>query len=54
MSDFQLVFDFLLNIMTSIARLYTSNFLFALSLSLVILKIVIDVIYKIRIKFFKG
>lgn len=53
MADIQLIFDFLLNIWESVANMLLQHFILTLSFSLVILKILVDVLYKIRIKFFK-
>lgn len=54
MADIQLIFDFLMNILQSLGNLMLQHFILTLSFSLVILKILVDVLYKIRIKFFKG
>lgn len=52
MSDLQLIFDFLMQILTTLSNLMLDHFILTLSLSLVILKLLVDVLYKIRIKFF--
>lgn len=54
MADLQLIFDFLMNILQTLAGLMLEHFILTVSFSLVILKILVDVLYKIRIKFFKG
>lgn len=54
MADITLIFNFLMNILNTLANLMLEHFILTLSFSLVILKILVDVLYKIRIKFFKG
>lgn len=54
MADLQLIFDFLMNILQSLSTLIMQHFILTVSFSLIILKILVDVLYKIRIKFFRG
>lgn len=52
MADLQLIFDFLMNILTTLANLMLNHFIMTVSLSLVLLKLLADVMHTIRIKFF--